>query len=71
MITVPASPTRSRTGCSGASAGEQTKAKGSGLGLYLVKTLVEHYGGDIRVEDRVPGDYSKGAKFIITIPSSE
>ncbi len=33
-----------------------TKAKGSGLGLYLVKTLVEHYGGDIRVEDRVPGD---------------
>ena len=48
-----------------------TKAKGSGLGLYLVKTLVEHYGGDIRVEDRVPGDYTKGAKFIVTIPSVE
>ncbi|HEY3273709.1 MAG TPA: PAS domain S-box protein, partial [Methanocella sp.] len=49
----------------------ETKAKGSGLGLYLVKTLVEHYGGNIRVEDRVPGDYSKGAKFVVTIPSVE
>jgi PAS domain S-box-containing protein len=49
----------------------QTKAKGSGLGLYLVKTLVEHYGGDIRVEDRIPGDHTKGAKFIVTIPSSD
>jgi signal transduction histidine kinase len=48
----------------------QTKARGSGLGLYLVKTLVEHYGGDIRVEDRVPGDHTKGAKFVVTIPLS-
>jgi PAS domain S-box-containing protein len=49
----------------------ETKAKGSGLGLYLVKTLVEHYGGDIRVEDRISGDHTRGAKFIVTIPSAE
>jgi PAS domain S-box-containing protein len=49
----------------------ETKAKGSGLGLYLVKTLVEHYGGKIRVEDRVPGDYTKGAKFVVMIPVVE
>jgi PAS domain S-box-containing protein len=48
-----------------------TKAKGSGLGLYLVKTLVEHYGGNIRIEDRVPGDCTKGARFVVTIPSTE
>jgi PAS domain S-box-containing protein len=48
-----------------------TKARGSGLGLYLVRTLVEHYGGEIRIEDRVPGDYAQGAKFVVTIPSVE
>ncbi len=49
----------------------ETKARGSGLGLYLVRTLVEHYGGQIRVEDRVPGDYTRGAKFVVMIPSVE
>jgi PAS domain S-box-containing protein len=48
-----------------------TKACGSGLGLYLVKTLVEHYGGKINIEDRVPGDYTKGAKFVVKIPAVE
>ena len=47
----------------------ETKSRGSGLGLYLVKTLVEHYSGQIRVEDRVPGDYTKGARFVVMIPS--
>jgi signal transduction histidine kinase len=49
---------------------EKYQTSGSGLGLHLVKTLVESYGGNIRVEDRVPGDHTKGAKFIVTIPSS-
>ncbi|HTY91220.1 MAG TPA: response regulator [Methanocella sp.] len=48
-----------------------TKAKGSGLGLYLVKKLVDGYNGVIWVEDRIPGVYNQGAKFIFTLPVAE
>jgi len=48
----------------------ETKAKGSGLGLYLVKTLVEGFDGKIWVEDRVPGDHTQGVKFIVMLPSA-
>jgi PAS domain S-box-containing protein len=46
------------------------KAKGMGLGLYLVKSLVESYGGRVWVEDRVPGDHTRGSKFVVTLPVS-
>jgi signal transduction histidine kinase len=46
------------------------KATGHGLGLYLVKTIVEDFGGRVRVEDRVPGDHSRGAKFIVLLPAA-
>jgi len=45
-----------------------TKARGKGLGLYLVKKLVDDYHGAVWVEDRVPGDYAKGAKFVVMLP---
>jgi PAS domain S-box-containing protein len=45
------------------------KAGGKGLGLYLVKTLVESYGGRVCVEDRVPGDHTKGARFVVMLPA--
>jgi signal transduction histidine kinase len=48
-----------------------TNAKGMGLGLYLVKSLVESYGGRVWVEDRVLGDYTKGAKFVVLLPVAE
>ncbi len=48
----------------------KTKAKGSGLGLYLVKAMAESYGGTVRVEDRIMGDHTKGARFVVTIPSA-
>jgi len=49
----------------------KTKATGRGLGLYLVKTLVQKYRGKIWVEDRVPGDHTKGAKFVVMLPAIE
>ncbi|HMK48361.1 MAG TPA: PAS domain-containing sensor histidine kinase [Methanocella sp.] len=45
-------------------------AKGMGLGLYLVKSLVDSYDGRVWVEDRVPGDHTKGAKFIVMLPAT-
>lgn len=48
-----------------------SRAEGSGLGLYLVKTLIECYHGKVWIEDRVPGDYTKGSKFVILLPAFE
>ena len=45
-------------------------AKGTGLGLSVSKTLTEVFGGTIKVEDRVPGEYSKGTVFIVTLPAA-
>ncbi|TFG70500.1 MAG: HAMP domain-containing histidine kinase [Methanomassiliicoccus sp.] len=42
--------------------------KGSGLGLYLVKTLTSKYGGRVWAEDRVAGDHTKGAVFRVELP---
>ena len=39
---------------------------GKGLGLYIVKTLLERYGGTISVTDRVPGDHTQGVSFRMT-----
>ncbi len=49
----------------------QTKAKGTGLGLYIARTLVDNFKGRVWVEDRVPGDYTKGSKFIVYLPVAE
>ncbi|KKS31647.1 hypothetical protein A2380_00245 [candidate division WWE3 bacterium RIFOXYB1_FULL_43_24] len=40
------------------------KEKGTGLGLVIVKAIVEAHKGDIRVEENKP----TGAKFIFTLP---
>jgi signal transduction histidine kinase len=42
-----------------------------GLGLYLVKTLVDSYGGHVWAGDRVPCDYMKGARFVVMLPAVE
>jgi signal transduction histidine kinase len=43
---------------------------GSGLGLYITRTLVESYKGKIWVEDRVNGDRSKGSIFKVWLPKA-
>lgn len=45
-----------------------TQAAGRGLGLYLVKTLIDTFNGMVWVEDRVPGDYKKGSRFVVMLP---
>jgi signal transduction histidine kinase len=37
---------------------------GAGIGLYLVRSLVEIYGGDVWIEDNEP----TGAVFVVTLP---
>jgi PAS domain S-box-containing protein len=46
-----------------------TKASGRGLGLYLVKTLVDDFHGKVWVEDRVTGDYKQGTRFVVKLPA--
>ncbi|MBY9015185.1 MAG: PAS domain S-box protein [Candidatus Lokiarchaeota archaeon] len=40
---------------------------GMGIGLSLVKTIINSYGGQLWVENRVVGDYSQGSNFIILL----
>jgi signal transduction histidine kinase len=44
--------------------GETTKEGGAGLGLLLVRTLVEAHGGSVRYEPKAPG-----ARFVISLPA--
>ena len=53
-------------------------SEGTGIGLYLVKSLVESYGGDVWIEDREEGDVidtetpaetpPEGAVFVVELP---
>ena len=47
---------------------KEKKTRGMGFGLSLVKRIVESYNGEIRIEDKVKGDYTKGSNFILLIP---
>lgn len=46
---------------------QQKRGVGEGLGLYLVQILVEHYGGRIWADDRVPGRPEEGVAFRFTL----
>ncbi|MFW9805407.1 MAG: PAS domain S-box protein [Candidatus Thorarchaeota archaeon] len=42
---------------------------GKGLGLTVVDRYIEHLGGRVWVEDRVPSKPSKGSKFVVLLPA--
>jgi PAS domain S-box-containing protein len=42
--------------------------RGSGIGLTLVERILQRYGGEIWVEDRITGNHSQGANFVVLIP---
>ncbi len=46
------------------------KLGAKGLGLYLIRTFVKQFNGRFSVEDRIQGDYTKGARFVVMLPAS-
>lgn len=44
------------------------QGEGTGLGLHIIRSLVNKYNGELSVENRISGDYTKGTKIIIKIP---
>jgi PAS domain S-box-containing protein len=47
------------------------KAERRGFGLQLVSTLVQMFKGRVWIEDRVPGDHTKGARLVVILPVAE
>ncbi len=44
------------------------RVKGMGLGLLLVKRILDRYKAEIWVEDKIKGDLSQGSNFVVLIP---
>ena len=50
---------------------EDETIQGSGLGLTLVKYIINSIDGSVWVEDRVEGDRAQGSNFVLLIPKGE
>ena len=49
---------------------QHSKPKGAGMGLSIVKSLLDRYGGRIWVENRIRDDFTRGSVFIILLPKA-
>jgi signal transduction histidine kinase len=41
----------------------------SGVGLTLVRQIINQYAGTIWIENRVKGDFTKGTRFVVKLPN--
>lgn len=48
----------------------KSRVAGKGFGLCLIKILLDDFHGKIWVEDRVFGDHTKGARFVVILPAA-
>lgn len=48
----------------------KSRVAGKGFGLCLIKILLDDFHGKIWVEDRVSGDHTRGARFVIQLPAA-
>jgi K+-sensing histidine kinase KdpD len=46
------------------------KGHGCGLGISMVKSVIDRYSGEIHLEDRVKGDHTKGCVFVLRLPTT-
>ena len=51
------------------SRGDHRFQGGSGLGLYMARVIISSYNGQIRFENRVADDHTKGTVVVIVLPS--
>jgi len=49
---------------------ENKSISGLGLGLSLIKSILDKYKAKIWVENKIPEDYTKGSKFILLFPEA-
>ncbi|MBD3337535.1 MAG: PAS domain S-box protein [Candidatus Lokiarchaeota archaeon] len=47
---------------------EYKSVSGIGLGLSLVKKILDNFNAEIYVQNRIPNDYTKGSNFILLFP---
>ena len=47
---------------------KDTHIRGMGIGLSLVRKIINSYNGKIGVENRIKNDHTKGSNFTVLIP---
>jgi len=47
------------------------KGSGSGLGLFIIQTLIERYKGQVWIENTIKGDYTLGTTFKLELRKTE